>query len=337
MRTAICENCGKEFVPDKSTRRFCGRKCMGDSFKNPPKTCKSCGRVFSGSDKRKSFCNWQCYRDYHARTGKVGKICQVCGFPFTVKKYMKDTARFCSPKCRVKGLFKQTEKFCLVCGKSFFVKGNRIETAKFCSKQCEYNYERKTVPCSFCGKPITRSLSKFKENRKCYCSVKCISKAFDRKVPIACSTCGKTFLRIKSQVKTGNKKNYCSYKCKYEDTPLTFLMKKKTGHRTNIEQIVENFLVANKVAYEFEFRIGKYSTEFAVPTKMIAIECDGSYWHNKPGSPERDARRDAYLNSRGWTVVHLSDKCIKDGTFEERLSNILFVLYDVPQEHSQTT
>ena len=40
---------------------------------------------------------------------------------------------------------------------------------------------------------------------------------------------------------------------------------------------------------------------------MIAIEYDGSYWHNKPEIKNNDIRRQKYLESKGWSFIRYTD------------------------------
>lgn len=47
-----------------------------------------------------------------------------------------------------------------------------------------------------------------------------------------------------------------------------------------------------------QYPVGRYVIDFADPKRLIAIECDGSAFHDA----DRDARRDAYLIEQGWTV-----------------------------------
>lgn len=71
----------------------------------------------------------------------VSKICKNCGKVFSVPPSRKDTAQFCSPKCKnEKGGWgkKQVETICRYCGKSFLVWEAWIKKGggKYCSKQC---------------------------------------------------------------------------------------------------------------------------------------------------------------------------------------------------------
>lgn len=49
--------------------------------------------------------------------------------------------------------------------------------------------------------------------------------------------------------------------------------------------------------------MGPYFLDFCAPGLRLAIELDGG-GHTTPGQAEHDARRDAWLQAHGWTVLH---------------------------------
>lgn len=56
-------------------------------------------------------------------------------------------------------------------------------------------------------------------------------------------------------------------------------------------------LIERGISYEPERRFGIYSVDVYVPSLMLAIECDGTYWHSLPKQVTIDSRKDAYLAS----------------------------------------
>jgi very-short-patch-repair endonuclease len=57
-----------------------------------------------------------------------------------------------------------------------------------------------------------------------------------------------------------------------------------------------------------------------VSSKNLVIECDGEYWHDrKPGAKAKDARKDAYLLSKGYSILRLPEIEIKSGNFNALL------------------
>jgi len=87
----------------------------------------------------------------------------------------------------------------------------------------------------------------------------------------------------------------------------------RMGRKTDIEAAVGRALREIGVRAKHNYHIGRYWVDWAIIKHHIAIECDGSYWHRvyEERNPGRDARRDAYLRDRGWTVVRFSEAEIK--------------------------
>ncbi len=65
--------------------------------------------------------------------------------------------------------------------------------------------------------------------------------------------------------------------------------------------------------YVREHKVGRYSLDFAMPDMRFDLEVDGVYWHD----PEKDARRDAFLTKRGWTVHRITDTVVMERSDEE--------------------
>ncbi|MGB6501611.1 MAG: DUF559 domain-containing protein [Thermoplasmata archaeon] len=56
---------------------------------------------------------------------------------------------------------------------------------------------------------------------------------------------------------------------------------------------------------------GLWVVDALVPGPRIVIECDGEYWHGRPDMQVRDARKDGYLKSRGYTVLRFPEAAIR--------------------------
>lgn len=66
----------------------------------------------------------------------------------------------------------------------------------------------------------------------------------------------------------------------------------------------QDIRAAGAVLYP-QFPIGPYFADFASPVGKCVIECDGVKYHQ---NPEKDAKRDAYMRSKGWTVYRITGK-----------------------------
>ncbi len=55
-----------------------------------------------------------------------------------------------------------------------------------------------------------------------------------------------------------------------------------------------------------QHRVGPYRLDFVWLRRMLALECDGFDWHGGRLAWKRDRRRIAYLEARGWDLVHVT-------------------------------
>lgn len=56
-----------------------------------------------------------------------------------------------------------------------------------------------------------------------------------------------------------------------------------------------------------QLAVSTFNIDFAFPAVKLAVEYD-SRWHNSPVKRPMDRRKDAYLTSRGWTVLRLDTR-----------------------------
>lgn len=233
-------------------------------------------------------------------------ICERCGNAFSA---IGNGRKLCD-KCNDE----MTTFICKNCGTVFHIDYPKKEVRKFCSLKCAAVYTgiaKRMTPkiCKQCGKPYRSTGTKRK-----FCSLKCHADSM-RLPPKVCPNCGKTFLYI-----TG--KTCCSKECAsaYPGSNYAINIKRRNGRRTDIEKIVEGFLIESHVSYEFEYPVGTRSVDYAIPIRKIAIECDGAAWHFDPVS---DERKNEYLKSMGWSVIRLSEDVIRSGTFRNLLIDFL--------------
>ena len=79
---------------------------------------------------------------------------------------------------------------------------------------------------------------------------------------------------------------------------------------SSIEIKIQNELDKLGLLYETQKYIGQFRVDFYLPKSKLIIECDGDYWHSRPGIPERDQSRDAYHIGRGFKVLRLTESAI---------------------------
>ena len=69
------------------------------------------------------------------------------------------------------------------------------------------------------------------------------------------------------------------------------------------------------IKFNQEVRIGRYSADFALIKRKIAIEADSDYWHDA----EKDRKRDVVLKKYGWITIRFSEKEIVDSSSLKKL------------------
>lgn len=57
---------------------------------------------------------------------------------------------------------------------------------------------------------------------------------------------------------------------------------RETYRKTSIEKKIEQFLIGEKIKYQYSFIKNKVQYDFYLPEKKILIECDGDFWHANP-------------------------------------------------------
>ena len=109
--------------------------------------------------------------------------------------------------------------------------------------------------------------------------------------------CGKEFSATSREVKRGRK--FCGIIC-------SNISRNQNKQSTNIERLVQQWLETH-LPGQFKTQVtipGVGIVDFLIGTSVL--ECDGIYWHTKPGRAAYDLRRDAKLNKLGYPVIRFS-------------------------------
>ena len=61
-----------------------------------------------------------------------------------------------------------------------------------------------------------------------------------------------------------------------------------------------------------QHRVGRFHLDFADLATQTAIEVDGASWHADPQDRARDEARDALLQARGWHVIRLRGRDVRE-------------------------
>jgi very-short-patch-repair endonuclease len=101
---------------------------------------------------------------------------------------------------------------------------------------------------------------------------------------------------------------------------------------TKIEKIVQRYLKTKGMKKDKDFETHKsfcidwphyHQVDAYLIRQDMAIECDGIYWHSRPGCKERDFEIDSALFKQGINVIRLSEENILSGKFAETLDSII--------------
>jgi len=227
---------------------------------------------------------------------------------------------------------------CSYCKKLYKVYPSGLERSRYCSRICkDSNMIGKILnKTNKKGRPIgsvnstTKKIIKncpicfkdfsiYKAQKRIYCSMACFN--MDRKKRpcrrvLTLETRLKMGLSSKGRIpwnknKVGLQKHTEEFKNKQRVNRLNY-MATHTGHfrDTPIEIIMKKALIDNGLSFKQSAKVDKYCADFIVGDKVI--ECDGYYWHNRPGDKIRDFVRDCAIVNKGYTVLRFSDYNIEN-------------------------
>ena len=168
-----------------------------------------------------------------------------------------------------------------------------------------------TCKCEMCGEKFESS-----DGRAKYCPRHAVEvRSGERncnwnggKIPVVlrCECCDREFTAVTSEMRAGRK--FCSHAC-------SNIVKNKKNKKfdTDIELAVEAYFKEKGMVFKKQVPLhGVTLADFVVD--RIVIQCDGVYWHSRPGYVERDVGQDAKLVAMGYKVIRISDKEIgKEG------------------------
>ena len=81
-----------------------------------------------------------------------------------------------------------------------------------------------------------------------------------------------------------------------------------TKRPTSIERAMAALLTTLSIEYKQQFQIGAYVADFYLPSRNLVIECDGEYWHSRPGVRDKDEIRDVFMCEHGYRVIRFGGK-----------------------------
>lgn len=150
-----CIKCNRDFRSGYNNAKFCSKGCeVGYKVINNlkiDKICLICNKNFKViySKRNTKFCSLECAYGNRTRDvdNRIIKNCIICNNGFKINLYKKETAKYCSRKCRVIGLRK------------YFNEEERREASRKCGRE----YYKKTDKTYFKAKRHRRmALLKYK-------------------------------------------------------------------------------------------------------------------------------------------------------------------------------
>ena len=210
---------------------------------------------------------------------------------------------------------------CTGCGAAFTVPPSRMKYSAglWCSQPCRYSTPgwtaalfpngRKESVCGVCGVTFETVASR----KAAYCSKACVGVANGRRqhrdpskrTTKTCLECGAHFDAL---VCLGDRPKFCGRPC----NALWYGRHRRVLRPTSIELALESALAQVGIVTVREMKSGRFSIDLAIPTAKIAIEADGTYWHSLPKQIAADARKNAALSAKGWTVLRFGEDQIND-------------------------
>lgn len=141
----VCRGCSKQFAVEtgeinRGSGKFCSHQCWYQwrrSQPMPSRTCVKCGKTFTNREcPNKKYCSVKCF--HLAR--QFVHSCSFCGREVR-RKLSSLGVKYCSLRCRNKGMAKCKEQHCVGCGAAF--KPITVtRPRKYCSRPCRDKHQR---------------------------------------------------------------------------------------------------------------------------------------------------------------------------------------------------
>lgn len=269
----------------------------------PSLSCTHCGTPYHVKPSKvltARYCSQKCTKAAQSYRAP-NRECEQCGKAYRAFPCQLTRTRFCSDICARTSRNLRVPSTCVYCGVIFLVARSKAATRVVCSRACkaklwsvQAEQEAKENPnavCKYCGEKFRRRPSQLLRSSGGYCSAACHDHARRGQNNAVCDQCGAGY-HVRPQVAATRR--FCSVACG-----------RMYRGETSIERMIREAL--DRLGLEFiqEYAIGRYSLDFYIPSLATAIEADGDYWHRR--REEQDARRDAFVNSRGIRVIRITE------------------------------
>jgi len=216
-------------------------------------------------------------------------------------------------------------KECKNCENLFFSRGT-----VFCSRGCSKTGDYASVKTKYIKEKISQSVKKAWTDGV-YCNRKnntrkgkahpkykgYPSKKIHKKI---CKECKNEFLG-------SIKQKFCNQSCANRYTTRNRML---NGYAVYLRSLLKTISKPQKKIYnivhflgfkaELEYPILNFSIDIAIPALNIAIEYDGSYWHQ---NKKKDKLRQQKIEEQGWSFIRYVDKIPSKENVEHDIKGIL--------------
>ena len=235
------------------------------------------------------------------RSELLPRICEYCLKEYTIrekteKPYQYLKRKYCSNECKIavllpkiiessrKRIYPKIEIICKQCNKV-----NLVPPSKTCRPFCNRNCMAKYMSENQKGENHWNWQGGKKER--------------------ICILCNTVFYVDNCDIlRRINAASYCSIRCKAIEH-----MSKTKKHDTDIEKIMEGWLIENKIGFEKQkIMENRTIVDFFIQPN-ICIYTDGDYWHSFPRTVKKDIEQTEFLKSKGYKVYRIKGSQIKKG------------------------
>lgn len=261
--------------------------------------CEVCGCEHDGSYGSGRFCSYKCVQKYvhYSRTdfsSKIGirTVCPVCGMEFRSRlefeKHRKETRHYKPSNRNARGNW-----LCRHCGEVFATR------KELYAHKRNHNADRMYV-CRFCGEVFQTTFGIAAHTSNCkmnpnYEKIKAVRSMTGKK--LKGFKHGEEFREKCSEAK----KRY--YSLHPDELPF---VKWHSSKESYAERYFSKLFALEKVhGIKREFRVGRYSLDFAFEDEMIDFEVDGSQHYDCQKIVKHDKERTEFLNNLGWRIIRI--------------------------------
>lgn len=261
-------------------------------------------------------------------------ICENCGQETTIKY---GSGRFCSFSCKQKFFARKAAKIggqrsklvngkrckCSFCGQEFLSKQDKYRHLSSCSSKPVRNYGSSRF-CEFCNFEVHTRKELYEHQKSCEAKLKLVVPGKGIRGEFKCSYCKRVFEfdssrkcheRVchdnpnRSKASWEGRTHTEEQKLKASMTQKQNLKEGKVfgyklSHSSKVSYPEKYFIeVFKELPVEYNYQVGLYQLDFAIPEKMVYVEIDGEQHFVDKRIVEHDKERTEKLDALGWKCL----------------------------------